>query len=244
MMKKLISIFASVAIACLIASPAIAALIVQLQPTSINSVPVNPELTSVIVSLGDVISFQIVGDVTVPGDSGVTSIKGSLTQLLATVTPGTWNTQYMGNLSPVTLTEEFTYGTTSKPGVAGVDVNGDGFDLDVGSSAAVATNYIIAQHTSLVGHGVNGDVLGIFTYTVTAINYESQIPTVLNWKFATAGPPPTKAMWFENGVFKYSAIDPSYAAGTPINLCFIPEPSTLILLGMGALALLYFRRRK
>ncbi len=221
-------------------------LVVQVQPTTLNGNPISNSLTTITVAKDDVIGFQIIGTVSVAGDSGVTNIKGSLVQLLATVTPGTWNTEVKGTLTAGTLTTEFNYNnpTTAHGGAISQDINADGFALDTGSTASASGSYVIGQYTVITSHATNGDVIGNFTYTVTDTLPSSAIPTVLNWKFATAGAANGKASWWEAGVNKNSStVGAVYGAGTAINLV-VPEPSTLIMLSMGALALLLFRRRK
>ena len=246
MTRKLIVLFSVFAMLCLIAAPAMANLIVQIQPLTINGGAVDHNLTSLTVNPGDVIAFQLVGNISGAGDSGVNAVKGSLVQKLATLISGTWNTEVMGNLSVVTLSAEFAYNypTTSHGGVANQDVNADGFALDTGSTAASATNYILDEHTSITGHGVSGDVLGTFTYTVSAVDAVSQIPTSLNWLFGTNGAAAGKAAWTESGSSWNSSTSTNYTAGTPISLNVVPEPAVLILISMGALALLLFRRRQ
>jgi Tfp pilus assembly protein FimT len=245
MTKKLMVVFSICALLSLIAAPAMANFIVQVEPTKINSTNVSTSTRSLSLAAGDVVTFQLVGYVTGAGDSGVNGAKGSLAQLLATVTKGTWNTAVKGSISTVTLTDEFKYNypTTSKSGVVD-DINNDGFALDVGSTAAATTNYIIFAHSSITGHGVSGDVLGTFTYTVSQIDTSSTKSTVLNWVFATAGASSGKAIWTESGTAYNSSNSTNYAAGDAISLNAIPEPSTLVMISMGALALLFFRRRK
>ena len=235
---------------CLLATPAMADLMVSVQPVTLNSGAVVPGTTTLELKVGDVVGFQIFSQVSIPGDSGFANMKASLTQLLATVA-GTWNTQVMGTISPVAITGTGAgtgyQGSGFHAGAINQDVNGDGFALDVGSTATTATNYINPVWNNIVSHGPVSDVLGAFTYTVTDVNAASQIPTVLNLKFATNGATNGKAAWFEAGVQKTSAVAGAvYGPGPAINLTAapVPEPSTLILLGMGALALLAIRRRK
>ncbi len=231
---------------CLIAVPAMASLIISVQPTAITSGPDTgmsvTGLTTLTVKTNDVIAFQLVGTVTGAGDSGVNSIKGSLAQALGAA--GVWNTEVTGSLSTVTLPAEFTC-AASHPGVAGVDVNGDGFALDTGSTATAATNYIVPCHSDTTGHGVSGDILGTFTYTVANTSATSIVPTSLNWLVPTNGSSTAKAVWTESGTSENSSTYPTnWGVGTAISLVAVPEPATLVLMSMGALALLLFRRRK
>jgi hypothetical protein len=184
MTQNLINSFSLVALVVLIAAPAMVSLIVQVQPTTLNDTAIAslPALKA-----GDVVGFNLVGIITGAGDSGVTGVKGSLTQLLATITPGTWNTQVIGTLFALTLAPEFTYGKLRRPGKINADMNDDSFTLDSGSTVYATTDYVISHHFSLIGHGQSGDVLGTSTYSVTDINPASTITTLLNWKFATTG---------------------------------------------------------
>jgi hypothetical protein len=251
MVKKLISIITLAFFISLFSFPAMAGVVIQVEPTAINNASISTSLRTLYVYANDVIEFQIVGyiDDADPGatDCGVNRIRGSLGQALATVTKGTWNTEVKGILSTVTLTSEFTYDNQSKPGVANQDVNNDGFALDIGSSGSNPNfNYIVAQYSPLTGHGANADVIGTFSYTVTDVNTSRTIPTSLNWLFPTIGMLSERAIWEENGTLWNSSSSTAYTAGTAIQLCTIPEPAVIYLLGIGISGLLVFkwRRRK
>jgi hypothetical protein len=248
MTRKLIVLFT---LLCLFATPAMANLICSIQPTAITAGPdagmIVTGHTTLTVQVGDVIAFQLVGTTTGSHNAGegVQSVKGSLVQKLATVS-GTWNTQVKGNLSAVTILPEFKQGTVDHPGMINRDINGDGFALDVGeTSAAGAVNYVVSEYSTLAGYGPSGDVMGTFTYTVTDANFAALNGTVLNWLFATNGSTTAKAVWKEDNTAKNSSSFPTgYAPGEAITLTTIPEPATLVLLSMGAMALLLYRRRK
>jgi hypothetical protein len=54
----------------------------------------------------------------------------------------------------------------------------------------------------------------------------------------------TVGHWYEDGVsVSQSATNVTVGGGVALNVVPIPEPATLILLGMGALSLLFIRRK-
>jgi len=250
MTRKLIVLSSVFAMLCLIAAPAMANLIVSIQPTAITAGPDTgmnvTGLTNLSVQTGDVIAFQIVGNISpTTGDCGVTFVAGSLSQILGS--GGVWTTKIYGAFSAVTLAPSYNAGASHSTGVGGVDIGNDGFALDIGStwaSGAGGSNYIIPSFNA-VGHGANGDVLGTFSYTVTDANDVNTTPTNLSWVARTAGVATGKASWVEAGTTHSPGTGFTYTAGPTISLTVaVPEPATLILISMCGLALLLFRRRK
>jgi PEP-CTERM motif len=248
MTRKLIVLFSVCTLLCLIAAPATASLMVQVQPTLLDGAPVDHGLTSLDVVAGDVVTFQILGTISTGlSTDGLVKATGSLAQILGT--GGVWNTQVKGTFSPVTFSTEFT-NALNTPGTTGVDIGGDGFTLDIGSTGTSASGYIAANifNASTGGaRSANPDVLGTFTYTVGQVNAASQTGTNIYWQARSAGSKTGFASWYENGTL----VDPSttgvYTGGSAqaVTLHVLaPEPSVLIMFVMGALGLLAIRRRK
>jgi hypothetical protein len=249
--------FAVFAVLCLVSSPAMASLVVQVQPVSLytSATGTTTALSSSdskvdIQGIGDTITFQVICSVsTGVSTDGTQHISGSLAQLLSS-TSGVWDTAVKGTLSSITWSTEFTY-SNNLSGAFSVDVNNDGFALDIGSTATFSPDYIHAyvhDYGILTSRSAVTDIVGTFTYTITDVQ-SSENDTLVYWLTRSAGARSNWATWYENGVL-VSPITKGYldayigdsSYGIKINV--VPEPSISIVLGIGCLTLLAFRRVK
>lgn len=136
-------------------------------------------------------------------------------------------------------------------GSNGVQTNYDGNpDLEWGGPVGGSSNSnnFFCSGTSSVAADATGKVkMGSFVWTATKVTPGSISTSVLSavpWISSST----------QKGVYKYLqdgvtysniTTDPgSFGTGATVTLTTVPEPATLVLLGMGALALVFVRRRK
>jgi hypothetical protein len=123
-----------------------------------------------------------------------------------------------------------------------LDLNGDGV-ADVGSTSDTsAQNWIQlrADVAPAMDPPSGGFLVWSGTMAVTA-GSPANVPLLLDYKIRNAA---NAATWTEGGnAVAFAKSGTNYASGGPVALTVVPEPSTLVLLGLGALALVFVRRK-
>jgi len=161
----------------------------------------------------------------------------------------TYGTGVLGNATGSALDPLFNQ--TANGAQAGTiqDLNADG-RMDIGGTADTsATGWIYPLSTTYPAHRPTPSFEEEFY--VDTIEYNAQVilpggtDSSANWFRRNGSSAASNASWTEDGLPKTAAKNgTTYRSGDPVALHAIPEPSALILLSMGALALLAFRRRK
>jgi hypothetical protein len=234
-------IIALVAMIGLVSSVAFGGLIVDLRAVSATGTSHVTDAKDVVIGgAGDVITFQVWATV-----SGSTSIPVSQTfqtagmNITETVPSGGAVHGDMGPMSLLAYESQFQATST----IPNLLTNAAG-DKDFSDTSAGNTWFVNAP---AMLDATNPIQLGTITYKVKSIlaggdaTMLNIVPTT-GTKFA--------ALYAIDNVLKYANTKggtPSaylFTAGAPVTTTAIPEPSTLILLGMGVLSLLFIRRRK
>lgn len=136
------------------------------------------------------------------------------------------------------------------------DLDADG-DLDIGSNATKNTSDLNAllsgsnliflrsdAGTAVTAGGVGvvdgqSFLLGTTTWTPSGTSGVAS----LNWRVPTfSSGLQREALWQEDDLARNDT-NGSFSAGLPVNLSVVPEPSTVMLIGLGAVGLLVRRRR-
>jgi hypothetical protein len=238
--------------ACLLAASAQAGLTYQLEidPTS----PGYMDATNAqVLAAGDLVKINVYGVVTTTdgtlGDAATSGVKVANIEFLKSVTG------LKGNLSAA-LAQSFK-GTASNPGVI-ADLNGDG-SMDIGtSSLAAATVGSFAAVSTAGTDPIFGNklLLGTLTFTASELGENTTIYSLP--RGATTGTTAAKNalnQWRLNGTaasagaatgadFEHLTWTNPVVSGSSVTIHGVPEPSTIVLLGLGALALVFVRRRK
>lgn len=148
----------------------------------------------------------------------------------------------MGNMSDGQRSSAFTNGALGT--VQQYDLNPDaewGGPFPTLSNSAYLNDLVLSGSVATV----DGQIfLGRVTWTSTIAQLGSSTLQVVPFINSSTGQQAFK--YTVDGVLKTnSASNPiGVGSGAPVQLIGIPEPSTLVLLGMGALALVFIRRRK
>jgi hypothetical protein len=175
-------------------------------------------------------------------NEGLLSVDGSFVATLGT--------GVLGNAISCTLASEFN--ATSNGASPGTiqDLNSDG-RMDIGGTVQnSATGWIVPISTTYPLHretpSLDAEFLvATIEYAVDTVDL-SGTSSVFNWVRRLGNSAAGNASWTQDGIpmTGNKNTPETYRSAGSIEMIPIPEPSTLILLGMGALALLAIRRRK
>jgi len=160
------------------------------------------------------------------------------------------NYSVKGNLSAVTFGDNWAGKTGTLAGIPALNAMNDLVipNTPSGSLISAANPAYVSVSASLDGY-TNALYIGTFTYSVSGVGTALDTPTTINYLTTLSSALPAGS-WYENSVNRTGLSNPkanaSYLAGTtPVSIkCAVPEPTTFVLLGMGALALVFVRRRK
>ena len=228
-------IVALVVVLALISNAAFANLIVDLKPVSLNGT-VNPSADALLnLNVGDQVVIDVWATVTGTAPYTLLAAQGGLIETpTATGLKGdmSWGTA-KDDAATYIYEAPFNSGSIPSPG----RTNAFG-DIQIPPTAG-ALNGFGASNVAYSSVGANGVKLGHFTYTVKETGDGSAAEISFLPTLTASG-----AKWKENGATKTGATAGAYLAGSTVRCGTIPEPATLVLLGMGALALVFVRRRK
>jgi len=211
---------------CAISSLCYAGLILDLRTTD----------STIIDHVGQTVNFSVYG--VLPSGSATTTITG-VAMNFQSVEDASGGLQ--GNISNVLRNVAF-----SAVGSNGTERQYDpNPDMEWGGPVPATSVTGSFYPASISAVKVNADgslLLGSFTWTATQIGPGTSAISAFPYMNATT----------QNGIFKYAvdgvtlsnAAANNITSGGPVPLVGVPEPSTIILLGMGALALVFIRRRK
>jgi hypothetical protein len=240
-------ILAMVALVALISNVAFAGLIVDLRAVSGTGSTVVTDAKHVQVgAVGDTITLQVWAQLS--GSSTGTYQFQSAQGFVTETVPANFSSK--GDLSWGTTkgpnyVYTAPYDTSSLPSTT---TNSAG-DKEIGTTAV---NAFSARQGSMLAATTDPFQLGFLTYTVNAISPTGTALTTINWVPKNTN---TGALYYVDGT-KYSGNTTAGGVGTGTPFAFtggtdpisvtavVPEPATLVLLGMGALALVFIRRRK
>jgi len=227
---RIVKVLALTAMVCLISTAAFAGLIMSVQAVSVSGGGGSyVDSTHVKVGVGSVVTIDVYGQLTgtdstflladiwatIPETAVVTGVNGSMSYTSGSGAGRIYRTNWLG--APPTLT----------PNGIGSNVDMNDYDNYAFGEGSVGLPLGEACSTPIV--------MGEFKYTVAAIG----------GTYATINIVPDTAGWCDwyNGNTLIVSTEYNTVSGGPVYIG-TPEPSTLILLGMGALALLVIRRRK
>jgi hypothetical protein len=245
-MRKCTILLAVALVAMLVAGNAFATLIIDVKAVDATGGAViasggkTVDVTNA--AVGSIITFDVWANFTTgtTATNTITQIQGGMASVRDAA-----NYAVKGNISPITQSASpIDWGMAgSQDGVAVANAMND-LILPVTPSASVwGAKNSLAQAIDFAA----GTKLGTFTYTVTGARAGEGLKTTVNFTPFTSTTVPA-GTWKEAGVSYSSLTTPKpyqvYAAGAPVELVAIPEPTTFVLLGMGALALVFVRRRK
>jgi hypothetical protein len=225
-------LFSLVAVLALIGSTAFADLIIDLRPsTSIAGAIVNGKDVSLPLDATGTINFDVWGEVTEAGGA----IYGFAGQVLATPDKAAPNGVHGNMTNSVYEPAYIGSPATQTPNGKGDLVFGSD---DIGQTFAGAVPSVATAAANTFVH------LGSFQYDLTSAKAGS---TAISFKtdFADAGSMGDYVQWASTASsFITPAMSPYTSTGPVTLIVAVPEPATLVLLGMGALALVFVRRRK
>jgi hypothetical protein len=240
MNRKLCVSLSVLALFCLIASSAFAGVIMDVRALPSAGVIVSPDGKTITVDpstpVGTVINLALVAtvsgsDTTLDNDGIQTMFSGIEAEVLSSAVEG--------KFTGYAYTSPFT--TLSDPVAI--------MDNLIGNKSPVASSgggYLEPRAASMQFNSTGAAEYQLLTvtYEITAINSDAGPTLSFQWQYPVAA---LSTMAFKiDGVQKngLAAGQEFVTQGEPITTMYIPEPSVLILLGMGALALLAYRRRK
>jgi hypothetical protein len=256
MIRKILFVVCLAMFACLIVSSAQAGIVYTLQVSDVQT----PGTTRVdathatVERAGDVVNFDVWGVITT-GDAAAPLANPATSGVLVCNLSFLKTGGMAGNLA-ATLSSQLA-GTASSNGIQ-ADLNGDG-SMDVGSN--LLTNAATGFFTGTSTGGTNpifGNQILLGTLSFTAGDLAAG-PTTINARArgstgAAAGANSLQQFRLDGtnvlagkgtgtpDAFVFT--NPVIFSGAAVTVSPVPEPSTIILLGMGALALVFIRRRK
>jgi hypothetical protein len=244
-MKKM-KILVLVALVALMSNVAFAGMMVELRAVSATGTTTVTDAHNVVAgAVGDTIQLQVWA--TLSGSS-TGNYQFQLAQGFVTETVPT-GYKAKGDLTWGTTTGQSNYvytapyNTSSLPSTT---TNTAG-DKEIG---LLATNAFSARQGSMAVATGDPFQIGVLTYTINALNANGTANTTVNFVPKNTN---TGASYYVDAT-KYSGNTNvsgsgttapfAYTAGSGVTITtVVPEPSTLILLGMGALALVFIRRK-
>jgi hypothetical protein len=236
-------VIALVAMIGLLSNVAFGGMIVDMRNvTQTGSAAIDPVTHTISLSsadVGDIITFQVWA--TVSGGASTNTVETSQMRIQETNTVGS-TLEVHGNMGGVDASQglSLTMYTSNFQGGAKPTASTNSF----GDTEFASTTYpFSARDAAGPIDASQGIELGVFTYKVTSVVGTSTTPTLVSLvpKTTSAG-----ASYYQDGT-NYTGASGAYtaaASGGSWKLQTVPEPSTLVLLGMGALALLAIRRKK
>lgn len=166
------------------------------------------------------------------GNNTLTEIKGGMQTIRDALLYSV-----KGDISPIT-TPLFT-----GPWPNGIPTPNAVGDLIIPNTPEASMWHVRAGSQPVAADYGNVIALGSFTFTETGVGPDLDAVTMLN-----VLPPPASAagIWKENGkVYSSGTFPPaSYAAGAPVQLGVVPEPSTIVLLLTAFVARVLWRRAR
>jgi hypothetical protein len=231
---RTIKIAAFFAVFVLVSNVVFADLIVDLRATSINGVATDGS-KNFVVAAGDVLTCQIWAQVTGFTSPRLMGLKGTIGEIAGAV---------KGDMSYKFVMDEDTgaYGGPDQIYVAAI---ADGSPPNLvtnafGDKDITSTSFPFAATSAGTGIGAVATYkqVGQFSYTV-----KSAAPgTATTLSFNPIND--TDSYWTVSGALHFANEQgQAYTTTGPISLTAVPEPSTLVLLGLGALALVFVRRK-
>ena len=221
-----------VAVLGLLVSQASADLIIDVSAADGAPLDTPSGIKAVLVNPGETVTLEVFGLIeNSPGGDSFTSAEGSLMSgagpLLGDLANHTVNGPYAGGSA----------GVQQDLPIAAPDG-----DMDYGRDGVNTGHGDLVWYRKAGIDPVAGSVHPLATVEFTASGNPGE-KTEVNWSFATPAGFNQNPSWAEDGVGK-NAMTGTYRSGAPVVVEVIPEPGTLILLGMGALVLLARRRRR
>lgn len=246
MKKVLVALFAVAIYVGFFAPQVNANLIIDVRAaSSTGNTVVSDSKTVSVGGVGDVVHFEIYavttgsdGDIT---NDGVQMVCGNIVQ---TRDSTLWSVR--GNMSNSFLHPLFFYPFARLGKIQ--DINDDG-DVDIGKKAGGLTfDYWIA-HSGVPSMNTTStsQFLGSFDWTVTEVHggVTNPVSTTINFDPNISDIVNDSAYRIDGVVYTHlNRTTPPSGAGAPINISYVPEPSTVVLLGMACLAMFAVHRRK
>lgn len=230
-------ILALVATIVLFTNTIFAGLVVDLRAVSVNGTTdtvSSDQKTVTVTNVGDVVKFELWASVQGYSDPNqaqtITLLRGWLKETVPSV-----SSYLRGDMATIPAT-----------GATAADVYGPVFNYNplphlslnaYGDKEFGDSNYAWDVRAAAAQDAKAPLYIGTFSYTVTALASQTTTPTVIDFVPKTSA---FGALWMMDGAGKTGS--GGFTSAGPVSI--VPEPATLVLLGMSALALIFVRRRK
>jgi len=245
---------AVLALVALLATSAQATLMFDLRATAVNDIATS-EQKNVTLNTGDIVTLSLYVTALGANDVGATpnwtddSLQSASCGLIGTVVGHSVVGQFLAvSQSPGSHYYQSPFNTSAYDGTA-VNLDGDTYNESIASSTlnhAAALGWFYPRAGSSQQSVAPGSFLvGVFKWQVMATAPGSPASTiaVLPRHSATDATKTNNSQWMEDGVSYGGSTGGAFDPGTPLTLNAIPEPSSIMLLCVGAVALFLVRRK-
>jgi hypothetical protein len=236
MNRKFCVVLATLAIV-MFASSAFAGLMVDVKALAGTGYEVSADGKTVTVLPGTTPAINFGIWATVSGTDGVTNEK------LQTMAGGVVQTEVIPNASALALADATTKGYKNPfdtQATAAVTISKNLLGVASATSTTGCLNFRAASAIAAPSDPYSWQ-LGTFLLNA-APGAANGIFSSINWSLPAGG---TTAIFTIDGQNKTAGTGAALlSVGAPVTVATVPEPATLVLLGMGALALVFIRRRK